>query len=161
MSRHPPELRCPLEQHFPRVELRRKSGKLHQCFGAMPTFRGCGHDQYLLTDSTQEVSSHSLNGGVSEVTSKSIFRMRRRLLAQAESWTGLATGKKEEERCMCQFRHSQWGRHMKAPSLPPAFIRSAQSEKRGCARSARLTRLKYELRRQAGLDRQCGGCATS
>src|SRR4029078_3343207 len=87
-------------------------------------------------------------------TSKSIFRMRRRLLAQAESWTGLATGKKEEERCMCQFLHSQWGRHMKAPSLPPAFIRSAQSEKRGCARSARLTRLKYELRSQAGLDCQ-------
>ena len=41
----------------------------------MPTFRGCGHDQYLLTDS-QEVRSNSSNGGVSEVTSKSISRMR-------------------------------------------------------------------------------------
>jgi hypothetical protein len=77
--------------------------------------------------------------------------MRRPLLAQAESWTALATGKKDEERCMCQFRHSRRGRHIESALSAASFQnRSAQPEKRGCARSARLTRLNMSFDAKLG-----------
>ena len=34
----------PARAAFPLHRAALQSGKLHQCFGAIPTFRGCGHD---------------------------------------------------------------------------------------------------------------------